>query len=386
MRFSAALLALALSGAARATPLDACMRRVLAASARAYRAVPALRDELRYVVDAPGAERETKTLSYQLANGIAVSDPSLQAVALGDRFYLVRSGIDDRYVSAPYAGDFAAALDAVVGTQGSLFAPTQVVMRTSKRYEAWLDSMRFKQLAPLRAVSCRANELRFEADNGKLTLLMNARTHFFEKLDLELRPPGAPPGFAVRIHGTFSPRVQEAAAGVVQFDRGSRTAVTTLAELGSTSLAVGAKAPDFELETLDGNKVALHALRGSVVVLDFWATWCVPCWKTLHETQALHDWAAQERLPVAVFAVDTLEQLPSVEQKKERARSFWQSQKLSMTALLDTKDEVFAAFQSPGLPSVVVIGSEGTIAAVHQGLFPDVLQTLKREVRAAVAR
>ncbi|HEV7786663.1 MAG TPA: redoxin domain-containing protein, partial [Thermoanaerobaculia bacterium] len=47
-----------------------------------------------------------------------------------------------------------------------------------------------------------------------------------------------------------------------------------LAALTSNRLAVGAPAPDFALETLDGRKVALHELRGSVVVLDFWATWC----------------------------------------------------------------------------------------------------------------
>src|SRR5216683_2327886 len=56
------------------------------------------------------------------------------------------------------------------------------------------------------------------------------------------------------------------------FAAGSRSVVNNLTELASKRLALGSLAPDFALETLEGKKIALQDLRGSVVLVDFWAT------------------------------------------------------------------------------------------------------------------
>ncbi|HYX23002.1 MAG TPA: TlpA disulfide reductase family protein [Thermoanaerobaculia bacterium] len=371
-------------------------REILAAAARAYRTVPALRDTMTYVVQAPGSEKEPKKLEYGFGAGTDafVKDPLLQAVAVGDRMFLTRSDAPRTYVAVPYHGDFGAALNGIVGDQGSLFEPPPVAMRTGKGIDAWIDALRCKLLAPpLRITGVQRiagpggelmDEIRFAADNGEVALRLDPATHFFAALAVEMRPPGAPRDLAIHVDATFAPQVLPSAAGVVHFEPGDRTAVSDLAGLGSSRLTPGAPAPDFALETLDGRKVALRDLRGSVVVLDFWATWCVPCWKTLRETQALFDWAAKERLPVAVFGVDALEQLPSREEKKQRAAAFWQSQKFTLPTLLDPDGVAFRAFGAPGLPSMVLVAPDGTILAFHESLFPDMLETLKKEVREGV--
>ena len=76
----------------------------------------------------------------------------------------------------------------------------------------------------------------------------------------------------------------------------------------ASTLRVGDPAPDFQVTTLDGHRVHLHDLRGQVVVLNFWATWCVPCRGELPVLDSyyrvLHDHGLQ------VFAVTTEDSLP----------------------------------------------------------------------------
>lgn len=117
------------------------------------------------------------------------------------------------------------------------------------------------------------------------------------------------------------------------------------------------------------------------MVLDFWATWRVPCWTALKETEALSAWAAAGELPVAIFAVNTLEQNPDSKEKLDRVRRFWKSQNFTMPTLVDAQSKMFKAYGSSGFPSVVLISPAGTILRYHEGLFPEMLETLKREVR-----
>ena len=394
----AAILALGLSATVpmRAAEPVPPAQTILEASAKAYLAVPALRDTMTYVVQAPGSEKEPKKLEYGFGAGTDayVKDPLLAAVATGDKMFLTRSDAPGAYVAVPYRGDFGGALNGIVGDQGSLFEPPPVAMRMGKNIDAWIDSLRFKLLAPpLRITGNQRiegpggktlDEIHFEADNGQVTLRIDAKTHFFASFTAEMRPPGAPAGTGIHIEATFAPQVLASAAGVVHFEPGNRQEVKSLAALTSNRLAVGSPAPDFTLETLDGRKLALRDLRGSVVVLDFWATWCAPCWKTLRETQGLFDWAAREKLPVAVYGVNALEQLPTAEEKKTQSAAFWKSQKFTMPTFLDPDGVAFRAFGAPGLPSMVLVAPDGTILAFHASLFPDMLETLKTEVRAGL--
>ncbi len=144
---------------------------------------------------------------------------------------------------------------------------------------------------------------------------------------------------------------------------------------------LGQPAPDVTLRTLGGDKVRMADLRGSVVVLDFWATWCVPCWKALGHTAELAAWAKGSGLPVQVFALDTLETTEGPEEQRRQVTEFLRTKKLDLPVLLDSGKEAFSAFHAPGLPSLVIIGRDGRLARYHSGVLPDMVETVRGEVQ-----
>ena len=368
-------------------------RETLEASAQAYQRVTALEDTLIYTVKTPSATLPPKTLEIRLGAGrdVAVKDPLIEAIALDGTLYLTKSDAPGKYVAQPYSGDFAKALGAIVGDQGWPLEPVQIAMRLGKDLEGWLTSLRFKQLGPLeisgyerKTVSGQSIDvIHFTAENGELEADFNSWTHFLSRISLQARPPGASKDVFIQVSGELSPKVLESPKGLITFDTSGKVAVTDVTSLDSKHLPTGQPAPPFELESVAGGKVVLGELRGSVVVLDFWATWCAPCWKTLRETQRLSDWVSHNGPPTRVLAIDSLEEFTTAKETRARAADFFQSQGFTMPALLDLKGEVFRAFGSPGLPSIVIIASDGTIFKYHQGSFPEMLETLKGEIRQA---
>jgi len=77
---------------------------------------------------------------------------------------------------------------------------------------------------------------------------------------------------------------------------------------------VGDVAPNFELTLIDGSKVTLDQLRGQVVVLNFWATWCVPCREELPTLDRYYE--LQQKAGLKVFAIATEDSLPLYQMKK----------------------------------------------------------------------
>ena len=127
--------------------------------------------------------------------------------------------------------------------------------------------------------------------------------------------------------------------------------------------------PDFELPTLDGGKtVRLSALRGSPVVINFWATWCGPCKQEMPLLVEQYNWNKGKGL--RVLAIDTL-----ANDNVDDMRTFAQQFKMNFDVLVDEKDAIAGGWNVMGLPTTFFVKADGTVANVHVGqLTPDQLK------------
>jgi len=126
-------------------------------------------------------------------------------------------------------------------------------------------------------------------------------------------------------------------------------------------------APDFSLESLDGEIVTLSEFRGNVVIIDFWATWCSPCLKSFPSLHAMVD-RHQDRGVVLL--------LVSLDRTAKRARDYLVENGYSTEAVLweslDAAREVRDLFGVVGIPRTFILDRDGFIRySGHPGKLTD---------------
>ncbi len=139
-------------------------------------------------------------------------------------------------------------------------------------------------------------------------------------------------------------------------------------------VAAGAEAADFTLESLDGTTVSLDRLRGKVVFLNLWATWCGPCRDEMPSMETLFD-EFRSRKDFVMLAVS--------QDTKGRAvvAPYVQKNGYHFQILLDPENKVGEAYDVSGVPETFIIDRTGRIVAHHMGAFdwsrPDVKEALE---------
>jgi len=121
-------------------------------------------------------------------------------------------------------------------------------------------------------------------------------------------------------------------------------------------------APDFQLQSLDGQTVSLSSLRGRPVMLNFWATWCGPCRAEMPYIQGVfedEEWTQQGLVILAI----------NVGEASSEAKEFMEDNGLSFHVLLDTDTSVAEDYNIRGIPATFFIDKNGIIKDKKVGSF-----------------
>jgi len=124
--------------------------------------------------------------------------------------------------------------------------------------------------------------------------------------------------------------------------------------------AAGETPLDFNLKTLGGDAVKLSDLRGSPVLINFWATWCGPCKEEMPLIVEQHNWNKGHGLRVLAIDSVAFDNLDDIQK-------FVGQYKITFDVLLDEEDQISSNWAINGLPSSFFIKPDGTIAKVHVG-------------------
>ncbi|MBC8330632.1 MAG: redoxin domain-containing protein [Anaerolineae bacterium] len=136
----------------------------------------------------------------------------------------------------------------------------------------------------------------------------------------------------------------------------------SLDQSASTStLAMDAPAPDFELVSLNGESIRLEDLRGQPVLINFWATWCAPC---KLEMPAFQDRYEQHAGALRILAVN-------FDEPRADVHAFADDLGLTFDVLLDPGGEVQRLYQVRGYPTTVLVDADGVVRVLHIGLMTE---------------
>lgn len=142
--------------------------------------------------------------------------------------------------------------------------------------------------------------------------------------------------------------------------------------LNAHALSVGQASPDFTLPSSTGKNIRLQELRGQVVLINFWASWCGPC---RQEMPLLEDiYKKYSKLGFTILGIN-------VEQDSSKAATYLRDVPVTFPILFDTQNTLSKLYDVNAMPTTVIVDRSGKIRYIHAGYKPGYEETYKKQIK-----
>jgi thiol-disulfide isomerase/thioredoxin len=141
------------------------------------------------------------------------------------------------------------------------------------------------------------------------------------------------------------------------------------------TLRAGAPAPAFQLSSSAGKQVSLDSLKGKIVLVNFWASWCGPCRKEMPVLEQLN--RQYHNKGVALLGVN-------VEPDSAAATDWLKATPVSFPILFDVDSKVSKLYQVEGMPNTVILDRKGNVRYIHRGYQPGAENEYLDQIRALI--
>jgi len=142
-----------------------------------------------------------------------------------------------------------------------------------------------------------------------------------------------------------------------------------------TAGVMSGEAPDFTLKSNSGQNIRLSELRGEVVLINFWASWCGPCRQEMPVLDELHN--QYKALGFTVLGVN-------VEENPQQARKLLKDMPVSFPVLFDDSSVVSKQYDVIAMPSTVLVDRNGNMRYLHKGYKPGLEEVYLEQVRELI--
>jgi thiol-disulfide isomerase/thioredoxin len=145
---------------------------------------------------------------------------------------------------------------------------------------------------------------------------------------------------------------------------------------GAAALEPGQVPPPIDLPDQHGEKVDLQALRGRVVLVDFWASWCAPCKEGMPILQALHEEYADQGLVIVGVNIDN---------NRKKMDKFLRGTPVTFRLVHDPKTSIAQRYEPPTMPTSYFIARDGKVRYLHEGFRKKDAEGIEAKIRKLLA-
>jgi thiol-disulfide isomerase/thioredoxin len=148
-------------------------------------------------------------------------------------------------------------------------------------------------------------------------------------------------------------------------------ALLTATAMGLKASTPATEVPDLSFSDESGRTLRLADFKGQVVLLDFWASWCVPCRVSFPALDALH-----KELGARGFSAVAI----NVDEQRKNADSFLEVRPHTMPVVFDPKGRAAEAFALPAMPSALILDRAGRVRFRHTGYTEKTITQYRSEI------